>query len=50
MVTIPRKLNMDHLKVHLTLESGMKMEKKIEQTNPMEPRGDDGSVVVLYVH
>ena len=23
---------------------------KIEQTNPMEPRGDEGSVVVFYVH
>jgi hypothetical protein len=49
MVTIPRKLNMDHLKVHLTSESGMKMEK-IEETNPMEPRGDEGSVVVLHVY
>ena len=27
MVTIPRKLNMDHLRVHLTSESGMKMEQ-----------------------
>jgi len=26
MVTIPRKLNMDHLKFHLILESGKKME------------------------
>jgi len=41
---------MDHIKVHLTLESGMKMENKTEQTNPMEPRGDEGSVVVLHVY
>jgi hypothetical protein len=27
MVTIPRKINMDHLKVHLTSESGKKMEE-----------------------
>jgi len=27
MVTIPRKLNMDHLKVHLTSESSKKMER-----------------------
>jgi len=27
MVTIPKKLNMDHLKFHLILESGMKMER-----------------------
>jgi hypothetical protein len=27
MVTIPRKLNMDHLKVSLTSESGKKMER-----------------------
>jgi hypothetical protein len=26
MVTIPRKLNMDHLRVHLTSESGKKIE------------------------
>ena len=53
MVTILRKLNMDHLKVHLTSESVMKMERKwnkIEQMNPMEPRGDEGSVVVLHVY
>jgi hypothetical protein len=49
MVTIPRKLNMDHLKVHLTSESGKKR-KEIEQTNSMEPRGDEGSFVVFYVH
>jgi hypothetical protein len=24
--------------------------KKIKQTNLMEPRGDEGSVVVLHVH
>jgi len=24
--------------------------KKIEQMNPLEPRGDEGSVVVLHVH
>jgi len=29
MVTIPRKLNMDHLKVHLTLEAGKKMERNL---------------------
>jgi len=27
MVTIPRKLKMDHLKVHLTSDSGKKMER-----------------------
>jgi hypothetical protein len=27
MVTIPRKLNMDHLEVHLTSGSGKKMER-----------------------
>jgi hypothetical protein len=27
MVTIPRKLNMDHLEFHLILESGKKMER-----------------------
>ena len=27
MVTIPRKLNMDHLKFHLTPEPGKKMER-----------------------
>jgi hypothetical protein len=27
MVTTPRKLNMDHLKVHLTTETGKKMER-----------------------
>ena len=27
MVTIPRKLNMNHLKVHLTLGSDKKMER-----------------------
>jgi len=27
MVTVLRKLNMDHLKVHLTSESGKKMER-----------------------
>jgi hypothetical protein len=27
MVTIPRKLNMDHLRIHLTSESGKKMER-----------------------
>jgi hypothetical protein len=27
MVTIPRKFNMDHLKVHLTSETGTKMER-----------------------
>ena len=27
MVTIPRKLNMDYLKVHLTLELGKKTER-----------------------
>jgi hypothetical protein len=29
MVTIPRKLNMDHLKVHLTSELGKKMERNL---------------------
>jgi len=27
MVTVLRKLNMDHLKIHLTSESGKKMER-----------------------
>jgi hypothetical protein len=27
MVTIPRRLNMDHLKVHLPSETGKKMER-----------------------
>jgi len=40
---------MDHLKVHLTSESGKKW-KEIEQMNPMELRGDEGSVVVFHVH
>ena len=29
MVTIPRELNMYHLKVHLTSESGKKMERNL---------------------
>jgi len=29
MVTIPGELNMDHLKLHLILETGKKMEKEL---------------------
>jgi hypothetical protein len=49
MVIIPRKLNMDHLRFHLISELGKKMER-MESMNPVEPRGDEGSVVVLPVH
>ena len=40
---------MDHLKVHLASERARKW-KEIEQTNPVEPRGDEGSVMVFHVH
>ena len=29
---------------------GQENGKKIEQTNPMEPRGDEGSGVVFHIH
>jgi hypothetical protein len=45
MVTIPRELKIDHLKFHITLESGKKTER-----NPMEPRGDEGTVLMFHVH
>jgi len=47
MATILRKFKMDHLKFHLTSESDKKMERNW-QTNPIEPRGDEGSVVVFH--
>jgi hypothetical protein len=49
MVTIPKNLNIDHFKVHLTSESSKKW-KEIEQTNQMESRRDEASVVVFHVH
>ena len=49
MVTIPRRLNMDHLKVYLASGQARKW-KEIEQMNPMEPRGDERSVMVIHVH
>jgi hypothetical protein len=38
MVTIHRKLNMDHLNVHLTSESGKKMEKKLTNESDGDKR------------
>ena len=49
MVTIPRRLNMDQPKFHLLSESCKKMERN-GKMNPMEPRGDEGSVVVFHIH
>jgi hypothetical protein len=42
MATIPRKLNMDHLKSHLLSEPSKQMERN-------GPKGDEGSVVVFHV-
>jgi len=43
-----RILNMDHLILHLILESSKQMERN-GINDPMEPSGDEGNVV-FYVH